>query len=147
MSHNSRLSRIHNNMKKRCYNSNCKSYKDYGNRGITVCEEWLNTEKVEHNKNMTRGFSAFKEWALSNGYEDNLTLDRINNNKGYSPDNCRWATVKVQDNNKRNNHYITYRNQTKTLKQWSEELGFNFDKIKARLNVLGWPVEKAFETD
>lgn len=91
----SRLHIVWRSMNQRCYNPNKKSYPRYGGRGITVCDEWRND------------FQAFYEWAIANGYDENAdryqcTIDRIDNDKGYSPDNCRWVDMKVQNNNKSN---------------------------------------------
>lgn len=149
MSRPSRLTAIHNDMKCRCYNPKSKNFVNYGMRGITVCNEWLNDEKIsygEHSHNTTKGFLAFKEWAMNNGYADNLSIDRIDNNKGYSPDNCRWVTSKVQNNNKRNNLSITYKGKTQTLKQWCDELNLPYMKIFQRVVRLHWSVERAFES-
>lgn len=150
MDKHTRLNYIFSAMKKRCYDSNCKSFKNYGGRGITVCNEWLNPErttvigtKAHH---VTKGFVAFKEWALANGYSDNLTLDRIDVNKGYSPDNCRWTTVKEQQNNTRKNVLVTYKGETKTLSQWCEELKLNYFRMRNRICLYHWSPEKAFET-
>ena len=149
MDRHTRLNYIFSAMKKRCYDPNCKAYKDYGGRGITVCDEWRNPErttvigtKAHH---VTKGFVAFKEWALVNGYADNLTIDRIDVNKGYSPENCRWVTAKEQQNNTRKNLLVTYKGQTKTLPQWCEELGLNYFRTRNRIFNYGWTVEKAFE--
>lgn len=81
--------RIWSGMKRRCYNQNAINYNNYGGRGITVCDEWLND------------FDAFQKWALAHGYADNLTIDRIDNYKGYSPDNCQWITIQEQQHHRR----------------------------------------------
>ena len=145
----SRLSAIHNGIKYRCYNPKYIGFKNYGARGITVCKEWLDTERVHtHSRNNpTKGFLAFQKWALANGYADNLTLDRIDNNKGYCPENCRWVTAKVQNNNRRSNLLVTYKGRTQTLKQWCDELSLSYAKIFQRLNRLHWSVPEAFELD
>lgn len=124
---NTRLYNIYASMKKRCYNKNdIAHYKRWGGRGIVVCSEWLND------------FMTFYNWAISNGYREGLTIDRIDNNKGYSPDNCRWVTNKVQANNRRSNVHLTYNGRTQTIAQWSEELGINYKCLWKR-HKLGWP--------
>lgn len=147
MSKPSRLVVIHNGMKYRCYSPNYKGYKNYGGRGITVCDQWLNPDRVNvaWRCNPTKGFLAFKEWALANGYKSNLTLDRIDNSKGYSPDNCRWVTPKTQNNNRRSNLLITYKGQVKTLHQWCDELNLSYTKVHQRLYRLHWSVSEALE--
>ena len=107
-----------------------KKYKDYGGRGIKMCQEWRNDFKV------------FYEWAINNGYKEGLTIDRINVNGNYEPNNCRWATWKEQQNNRRNNHYITYKGETHTISQWSEILNVKQGTLLARVNKYG--IEKAF---
>ena len=117
-------------IKLRCNNPNNPSYKDYGGRGISMCNEWMND------------FQAFNNWAISHGYADNLTIDRIDVNGNYEPSNCHWVTMKEQQNNRRNNHLITHNGETHTMMQWSEITGIAFHTIKSRLKS-GWSVERA----
>lgn len=126
---NSKLYRIWSNMKDRCNNPDCKVYSDYGGRGIKVCKEWIDD------------FSAFQKWALANGYKEGLTIVRKDNDKGYSPDNCRWTDRKIQGNNKRNCRYITYKGQRKTVAEWSDITGIPHDTLLYRLNH-GWETER-----
>lgn len=106
----------------------------YYDRGIKVCDEWIGKD----------GFIHFHAWAMAHGYDPSLTLDRIDVDKGYSPDNCRWATNKQQQNNRTDNVYVTRGGVTKTLKQWCEELGLNYGTVKAR-RQLGWSDDRLFE--
>lgn len=130
-----RLAQIWYGMRKRCSNNNCEQFKNYGGRGITVCDEWLHD------------FQAFYDWAMANGYEDHLTIDRIEVNGNYSPDNCRWITNKDQQNNRRTSHLLTYKGETRSLKDWSKIVGINYSTLKGRINVYGWSAEKALETN
>ena len=129
-----RLYKIYNGMKVRCYNKNAINYKDYGGRGITVCQEWLND------------FINFYNWAMANGYTDDLSIDRIDNNGNYEPSNCRWANSIEQANNKRNNKVIEYNGIRKTISQWERETGIDHRKISARLNHLKWNAERILIT-
>ena len=129
-----RLFVIWQHMKSRCYTENTNFYERYGGRGIKINKEWL------------EDFKVFYDWAMSNGYSDTLTIDRIDNNGNYEPTNCRWATTKEQSNNTSTNTLITYKNKTQTIKQWSEELGINYYNIINRLYRGKWSVEKTFET-
>lgn len=128
----SKLYKVYYAMLERCYNKNYKRYSDYGARGITVSKDWL------------KSFVSFKSWAEENGYQEGLTLDRIDNNKGYSSDNCRWVTYKVQGNNSRKCHYLEYKGIRKTLKQWSEDLGINYSTLRNRINRSHMTLEEAF---
>ena len=130
---NTRLYRIWANMKTRCTNKNSPDYIRYGARGIVVCKEWLN-------------FLHFKEWAVANGYSDELTLDRIDNNKGYCPENCRWVNRQIQCNNTRRNKYIVYKGVTKTVAQWARLLRVPYCVLYTRLYKLNWTVEKSFDS-
>lgn len=131
---NLRLNKIFKNMKQRCYNPCNSHYKDYGARGITICNEWLENPKT------------FRKWALTHGYRSDLTIDRIDNSKGYSPENCRWVTRKEQASNRRSNHLITYMGITQNLSQWCNSLGLSFSLVQKRINQLHWSIDKAFET-
>lgn len=128
-----KLYSVWNTMRHRCYNPRNWKYKDYGGRGITVCEEWRNN------------FPNFFNWAMAYGYQEGLTIDRIDVNGNYEPTNCRWATLKQQARNKTNNKMITYNGETKSLVEWCEYLGLQpyYDTIGARIRV-GWDVERAF---
>lgn len=127
-----RLYHIWFDMKRRCYQKHNKRWEKYGGRGIKVCPEWLND------------FQAFFNWSMTNGYADNLTIDRIHMDGDYSPENCRWADNFQQANNRSNNHYITYHGETKTMMEWSKVLNVNYSALRRRINA-GWDVEKAFE--
>ena len=126
----SRLHNIWKSMKERCYNSGHDQYKDYGGRGISICNEWRND------------FMSFYNWAINNGYADNLTVDRIDNNGDYCPENCKWSTRKEQSNNQRTNHLLTYNNKTQTMAQWAEEVGLNPHTLQTRIS-RGWSVQDA----
>ena len=116
-------------MRRRCLNIKCKDYKNYGGRGITVCAEWL------------KGFYAFQQWALSNGYRKGLTLERIDNSKGYSPLNCKWATRYEQSRNTRVNAVYTHNGKTQILSDWAKELGVTPTTLNERIHK--WGVTKA----
>lgn len=126
-----RLNNIYVNMKQRCYNSRSPNYKIYGGRGITVCDAWKSSKQ------------SFFDWALSSGYTDVLTLDRIDVNGGYCPENCRWVDRKAQANNTRYNDNITYRGVTKTLTQWAEEYNLPPKILRARVHKYNIPFERA----
>ena len=129
-----RVYNIWSKMRDRCYNPNNKTFKNYGGRGIKVCDEWLCRDC----------FINFFNWAMENGYSDELTIDRINVDGDYEPTNCRWATWEEQENNRSNNHYITINNKTQTLKQWCKELNLRYQKTLNRI-IRGWSYEEALE--
>ncbi|MCK9597471.1 MAG: hypothetical protein M0R06_00445 [Sphaerochaeta sp.] len=116
----------------RCLNPSDARYPYYGGRGITVCQEWLK-------------FEAFRDWALANGYAENLTIDRKENDGNYEPSNCRWVSWKEQQNNRRNNHRITCNGITLTLQQWSEKIGIKSGTLLARIES-GWSPDIALTT-
>lgn len=113
----------------RCRNINNVAYDRYGARRIDVCKEW-------------EDFEIFRAWAVSHGYEDTLTVDRVDNDKGYSPDNCRWVDMRVQSNNRRNNVVIECCGQHHTIAEWSRISGIHQDTIGYRIRH-GWNAEDA----
>ncbi len=119
-------------MKSRCANKNHRFYESYGGRGIAVCKEWEGDVKT------------FYDWALSSGYKEGLSLDRVDNNGNYEPNNCRWATRLEQHNNKRNNLLITLNGRTCTVAEWARKTGINNRTILSRLRD-GWEPEVALE--
>lgn len=132
--HGMRNSRLYNcwvNMRARCNDTNSKSYKNYGGRGISVCELWNNS------------FDEFMKWALSNGYSEELTIDRIDVNGNYCPENCRWATTEEQANNQRKTIRINILGVEKSLKQWTNYMGWKYGKHEARYRKGNHP----FTTD
>lgn len=128
-----RLFSIWGKMKDRCVNTKSDKFKWYGKRGIRVCEEWKNS------------FQNFYEWAIKNGYQEHLTIDRIDVNGNYCPENCRWADVYKQANNKRTNRILQMKWEKHTLKEWSIIKNINYSTIRKRLH-LGWSVEKTLQT-
>ena len=124
-------SRIYNiwfSLKQRCNYKCHRQYFNYGGRGIKVCDEW------EHN------FQAFYDWAMANGYKDDLTIDRIDNNKGYSPDNCRWVDMKTQQKNRTNNRIVIYYGVEYTVAKLAEKLNIPYQTLLHRINN-GWGQE------
>lgn len=127
----SRLYRIWKSMHTRCKNKNSKSYHDYGERGISICQEW-------------NDYLKFKEWSISNGYRDDLTIDRINVNGNYCPENCRWVAWDVQQINKRTTAHITIKGVTRSIKEWSSLTGINYGTLKTRI-YAGWNEDKLLQ--
>lgn len=127
--HGQKQTRLYNiwcGMRERCNNPNSQAYKDYGGRGISICKDWQDD------------YMNFYNWSINNGYDEKLTIDRINVNGNYEPTNCRWADTKTQCNNTRYNIMITYQDKTQSLKLWCEELNLNYDMIRARWGNPSW---------
>lgn len=124
-----RLYRIWGGMRRRCYEEQNKDYPRYGGRGISVCDEWAD-------------YQSFKDWSINNGYNDYLTIDRIDVNGPYCPDNCRWIDTKAQNNNRRSNRMIDYNGESMTLSQWSERTGIPPKTLRYRLEA-GWEIADA----
>jgi hypothetical protein len=131
-SHRERLYDTWLNMKRRCKDPNNKRYEQYGGRGISVCEEW-------------NDYSNFRSWALSSGYSDDLTIDRIDVNGNYCPENCRWANLTEQMNNTTRNRVISFDGKTMTMAQWAKHLGISYGTINHRVQ-RGWSMERIVST-
>lgn len=128
---------VHRNMRRRCYDTKDGSYKRYGGRGIRVCDEWLGENGVEN----------FIRWARENGYEFGLSIERTDNDGNYCPENCRWATVKEQNNNRSTNRLLTVNGITKTTSQWKDYLGLNSEwlysySVQERINYIRKKLEE-----
>ena len=128
----SRLYRVWIGMKGRCNNCKNKTYSYYGGRGIKVCQDW------------DESYALFRDWALANGYQENLTIDRIDVNGNYCPENCRWVSMKVQMNNTRANRRITLNGETKTMAEWSESTGLSYETIRNR-TIKGKPADEVLQ--
>lgn len=128
-----RIRIIWNGMKGRCNNKNNENYHRYGGRGIEICDEWYI-------------FDTFYEWALNNGYKDGLSIDRIDNDGNYEPNNCRWVNDIIQANNRSTNHLIEYNGETHTLQEWSRIIGIDRRIIWKRITRDGWSVSEALGT-
>jgi hypothetical protein len=118
-------------MRKRCYKADCKSYPRYGGRGITVCDEW------------NESYESFRDWAINNGYNPSLTIDRIDNNGNYDPNNCRWTDLKTQCRNRRSNIIVTVGGVEMTLIDACEKTGIAYKTAYYRYKA-GWPTGKVF---
>lgn len=129
---NKKLYWVYYAMLQRCYKPNCKQYKRYGGRGISVCEEWKKDGTV------------FYKWAMQSGYKEGLTLDRINNDGNYEPSNCAWTTNKDNCNHNSQTHFIEYKGKIQSLSKWAEELGVNYSTLRSRINRSKMSVEEAF---
>ena len=121
-------------MRKRCYKPNSNCYKNYGGRGIKVCNEWLGKD----------GQKNFYKWAIDNGYRKGMSIDRIDNNGDYTPQNCRWATPKTQAYNRSTNSYVTIHGKTQTVSEWADEIGISRGAMQNRLRY-GWSEDRLLE--
>lgn len=131
--HGTRLYRIWKEMKTRCQNPKAQNFNYYGAEGKIVCEEW-------------QEFKPFYDWSMTNGYQENLEIERIDNSLGYSPSNCRWATKTEQANNKRNNHIVEYSGECKTIAEWAKKYKMNYYTLHSRIVDSHWDIEKAITT-
>lgn len=131
-SHKEKLYDIWKSMRQRCRDTNRNRADSYVNKGISVCEEWSD-------------YRVFREWAIGAGYNDTLSIDRIDNDENYCPENCRWVDYFVQANNRSNNLRIEFNGEIKTLREWANTVEIPYDTIKRRI-YSGWSIEKALTT-
>ena len=129
-----RLHEIYTNMKTRCHNPNYELWNRYGGRGISICREW------------EESFVAFRDWALNNGYSDDLQLDRIDNDGDYCPENCKWSDRVEQANNRRTNRILVLHGQKDTMANWARRTGLPYWLIQNRLDKHGWSEERTLTT-
>lgn len=129
--HDTALYRKWASVKNRCFNRNDKMYKHYGERDITMCDEWKND------------FKAFYNWSMKNGYKENLELDRIDNDGNYCPENCRYVTHQENLRNMKRTLKVTFKGETKPLIDWCDELNLNYHTVYNRIYNLGWNIDKA----
>ena len=128
-----RLYNIWKLIKSRCLNPNNRRFDRYGGRGITLCEEWMR-------------YPPFRDWAIENGYDGELSIDRINNDDGYYPHNCRWANMFIQANNKSSNHLLCQGSNQHTMREWSDITGIPYSTLRSRVNSLNWSEDDALTT-
>lgn len=124
---------VYRGMLQRCYDKKHIDNKWYSQKGITVCDEWLS------------GFEPFYEWAMQNGYKQGLSIDRIDNDKGYSPENCKWVTPREQAQNRSTNLNYTLNGKTQCLKRWAEEFGIKYGTLYNRVRLRGIPLAEALQ--
>lgn len=128
----SKLYRVWGHMNERCSSPTSNAYEDYGGRGIRVCKEW-------------KDYKTFHEWAISNGYKEGLSIERVDNDGNYEPSNCKWIPISKQASNRRNIRYLTLNGRERSLLEWSEEFGLDPSNVRTRLK-RGWSVERALTT-
>lgn len=129
-----RLYHIWRGMKSRCFNENNADYKRYGGRGITVCDEWEND------------FAVFRDWALCNGYSDDLSIDRIDVDGDYCPENCRWTDWSTQNKNRCSSINVEYNGKTVNLVDLADMVGIRYGTLYQRIHLYGWPIDRAIKT-
>lgn len=131
-----RLYRIYHSMKRRCYKETETRYKNYGGRGICICDEWLDT---------VDGFDRFADWAYTHGYSDELTIERIDVNSNYCPENCKWIPLSEQGKNKSTTIWVDYHGERVSLRDICNQKGLNYNTIHHRITRGGWNAERAID--